>query len=335
MAERFEIQATTGAVHGGRLPSFNAYRLGPGVPVDPRLLTSGSPYIPCFFDQATSQLVFAELPPTIDLRQAAFAFVELHRQARALLAVSEEELHAAAARCPPGLPPIFIFNTSRCGSTLLHRAFNQVPQVSSLGELSFVDDLRRLAEDPSQRPRVIELMRSAYRIMMTRYGETVSFKQLAPCTSIADLHHAAFPTASCLFLYRNAMDWAASWQRFREANGIHDVDMQMWLQAMDAYVSCQTSGTPLTAIRYEEFNHRPEAILVALFERLRLPVDAVQAAMEVFAEDAQAGTELARVDGHPNAYRLTEAQRQSVTRQLARHEPPWPPAPLVDGTLSV
>ena len=43
---------------------------------------------------------------------------------------------------------------------------------------------------------------------------TIGFKFRHTCVESADLFHAAVPAAKHLFMYRNAIDWSASWRRF-------------------------------------------------------------------------------------------------------------------------
>ncbi|MEM0915212.1 MAG: sulfotransferase [Planctomycetota bacterium] len=335
MAERYEVLGTTRAVSGGALPAFEAYCLGEPASVDAEAIAAGPHVAPLFVDDVGGRVVFAEVPTTVDLRDEAFAFFGQHRHAKRLIAVSYDELRVVTAsyRTPQGL--VFVFNTSRCGSTLLHRAFNRVPGVSSLGELGFVNDLRRMANDPARRDLVVRLIRDAFTIAAAAYGGMVAFKHLAFCTAIADLHHAAFPDAELLFLYRNAIDWAASWQRILGRDGEHDINMGMWLDAMDDYTRCTGAGTPMTAMRYEDLATHPKATLTALLDRLGWPIDAVDAALSVFNHDAQAGTDLARVDGRPNPYRLNDDQRREVEHQLREHAPSWPIDPTLPGTLAV
>ncbi len=333
MASSAEVLHPIGTVNGAEPPTFTSFHLSEPSPVDASVISAGSSFVPLFLDDAAAQVVFAEVPESLDLRREAFAFVEAHRHAVRLVALSFDELTAVAANAAPPAQLVFVFNTSRCGSTLLHRVFNTVPRVSSIGELSIVADIERLARAVELRALAQRLLHDSLHVVAAAYGGTVSFKHLAGCTNIADLHHAAFPQASLLFLYRNALDWAASWQRFRERDGLHDAPMGMWLDAMDAYLRCRAAGTPISAVRYEDLVDVPAQTLDALFDVLGWTTRAIGPALGAFGRDAQAGTELARVNGGPNPYRLTPAQRTSVDEQLRRHRPRWDTAPMLDGTL--
>lgn len=331
MALAYDVVATRRDVTGAAPPTFHAFELSAPSPVDPAIVASNRSFVPLFLDRTATTVVFADVP--LDLPRQVFAFVEAHRAATRLIVVDPDELDEIAAPLPALRQPVFVFNTSRCGSSVLHRAFNAVPGVTSISELSVIADLAQLAHD--DRPLALRLLGSTLRITAAHYGGIAAFKHLAPCVRIADLHRLAFPDARLLFLYRNAFDWAASWQRFRELAGRHDVEMAMWLDAMDAAADAIEGGVSMTPLRYEDLDMTPGATVSALFELFGWPAAAVDEALRAFDSDAQAGTALARIDGRPNPYRLTAEQRRSVRRQLDAHRPSWDAAPVLPGTLRV
>ena len=63
---------------------------------------------------------------------APFYFVTQYETAQRLIAVPYDTLHQLAAECQ--IDPskiILVYSTGRCGSTLISRVFDQVPEVAS------------------------------------------------------------------------------------------------------------------------------------------------------------------------------------------------------------
>ena len=89
---------------------------------------------------------------------------------------------------------------------------------------------------------------------------------------------------------------------------------------MEWYLAQYAQGIPVLAVRYADLTAAREQVLSAVFTHCGLPVAAVAETLEVFAQDAQAGTLLARVNpAEGNQLRLSEAQLRDMTTILQRH----------------
>lgn len=192
-------------------------------------------------------------------------------------------------------------------------------------------------------------------------------------TQIIDLFQATFPQARSLFLYRDAIDFVRSFYRIATRDqapvptpvhelvaGFHhfmacdvtpllaclDPDttaastVQLltlwWMAAMEWYLAQQARGVTALAVRYDDLNDKKEQVLSAVFQHCGLPTEAVTRTLGVFAQDAQAGTPLARdVPDQGNQLQLDEMQRQEVLRILKRHPVLQTPDFVVPGTLHV
>lgn len=132
------------------------------------------------------------------------------------------------------------------------------------------------------------------------------------CTQIADLFDVAFPGASHLFMYRNAVDWTASFYRLMHRYGVLEtidasesatwlshyfgrpIDMGRlygaplpdvlsqaeslalsWLATMERYLTLYEQGVSFAAIRYEDLVAHPERMVSALFAHCGLAPDKV------------------------------------------------------------
>jgi hypothetical protein len=109
-----------------------------------------------------------------------------------------------------------------------------------------------------------------------------------------------------------------------------------WLAVMEWYLTQHERGIPALAVRYDDLNTHWEHIVTEVFKYCTLPTARVQETLGVFARDAQAGTELARDNPQEgNKLRLTDAQRNEVTRILQRHPVVRDSDFVVPGTLRV
>ena len=90
------------------------------------------------------------------------------------------------------------------------------------------------------------------------------------------------------------------------------------------------------AVRYDDLNTHREHVVSEVFAYCGLPTDRVQETLGVYGHDAQAGTALARDNPEEgNKLRLSDEQRNEVTRILQRHPVVKDFDFVVPGTLRV
>lgn len=171
-------------------------------------------------DLRTNLAWFVELPEGFDLSASAFAFLDQHTQARRVLRLPLDELEAVAERRPLPKHVVFVFSIGRCGSTLVSHVFNNCQNVWSLSEPTAFPRLIQQNFDVGQRldcPRenLVKLIRACTRLQFrppTASGlDVFAVKFHSQCLFQADLYHEAFPEASFVFLYRDAVGWTRSW----------------------------------------------------------------------------------------------------------------------------
>ena len=105
---------------------------------------------------------------------------------------------------------------------------------------------------------------------------------------------------------------------------------------MEWYLLMYAQGIPILAVRYDELNTYREQIVTEVFKYCGLPTGAVRETLGVFARDVQAGTELARDNPREgNKLRLSDEQRNGVTKILQRHPVVKDSDFVVPGTLRV
>jgi hypothetical protein len=192
-------------------------------------------------------------------------------------------------------------------------------------------------------------------------------------TQLMELFQASFPRVTNIFSYRDAFGFVRSLYRIltRDRNPAptpvdrfvarfrqlttYDVTSLLdcldpgttalsvpqfltvrWMATMEWYLAQQARGIPALAIRYDDLNSRREQVVSAMFQYCGLPTAAVPQALGAFAQDAQAGTPVARdVSDQGNQLQLSEEQYGEILRILKRHPVIQGPDFVVPGTLHV
>jgi hypothetical protein len=112
-----------------------------------------SPQISLYcLDAASSQAIFVELPAEVNLAAAPFVYQAQYEGAQRLFSLPYPSFLQLAESIETNLDRlILLFNHGRCGSTLLHHVFNQIPGVVSLSEpdgfIPFWSQASRLPSD--------------------------------------------------------------------------------------------------------------------------------------------------------------------------------------------
>jgi hypothetical protein len=302
-------------------------------------------------DDARGEALFVDTGEDVDLAGAPFFYLAQYRAARRLLAVPYDTLHALA----DGLPdprPIFVHSTGRCGSTLLSRALTAVPGVRSLSEPDVYSDLAMLRHwYPDRESDYGRLARSCTRIL-GRHTPTLAVKLRGGAIHLGDLLQKEYPAAHDLFLYRHAERWTESMHagftpslpgkralptflRYLEAQApllspyarrhgrrptLAESYALTWLSIMDRYVTLRDAGVPFLPVRYEELTAAPRETVLRILQWCELPTDGVDAVVETFATDSQAGTNLSRsARAATPVVPLTPEDYEQVRAVLAEH----------------
>ena len=354
----------------GGLASLDGFTLRDGGHIRSEIVIQHDHIAPYCLDHASRRLVLADLPPELDLSSGPFPLVDQKVSARRLIAVPYDELPQLADRVSPPDKLVFVFNSARAGSTLLHQIFNEMDGMVSFSELDFFTNLVSIAHRADDRSRLTDLLRQCVRLFAYPFADqTVAFKFRSDCVDIADLFHAAFPAARNIFLYRNAIDWSASWWRMHlEAGGPEVIDitdlradrahrtgrtthfdrvvhpaattapyylamLPIWLITIDAYLRHYERGVPFLALRYEDLDEHRDAMLAKVLDHVGLPRHGLAQALRGFEGDSQAGTALERKDGKPNQVTLNDSQVLTIVDILERQPTPLSPNVILPGTF--
>lgn len=295
------------------------------------------------------------------LRLIALPYDELVRQAQALPAVDDLVMIYMTGRCGSTLLS-HVFNE-----------LGDVISLSEPDVATQFVHLRRAggSRDAELRALLDATVRFLFKPTPVKASATAALKLRSEGTQLVDLYQATFPAAKNLFLYRDAVGWVASFYRVfvreglaapipldellsvykllfaydfadlagcldpgtREVSLIEQLTI-WWLATVEWYLAKRDQGFPFLAVRYTDLNERRESTLGGIFAHCGLPAASVARTLGAFERDAQAGTPLARE--HPtqgNPLRLSDAQREQITRMVRRHPRIGQPDAILPGTL--
>ena len=154
----------------------------------------------------------------------AFVYNTQFRHAVNLITVPIESLHQIAKEMPlPKIPIIHLANHGRCGSTLITKMFEAVPNSLSMSEPNAYTDLAEL----SRKGRLArsELVKLCYSISLcifkhasTRKSEVVFLKGQNVVTYVTDIMAEALPSIKQVYMYRDPLPTMRSWEKLYIAN---------------------------------------------------------------------------------------------------------------------
>ncbi len=259
-----------------------------------------SPY--CFdFDE---RKLFCVSTP--DIARATFFYQAQRQGARSVIKVPFDALPEA------GDSPALIFSVGRCGSTLLHKAF----EAAGVHAVSEPDYFTQAALHDPHDPALASLIARATRLL-----PYAVIKLRAECSNAAPLVAGAFRAPHVMFILRDAIDWAASVRRV-SGNGADAGGIAALLRALLSGLDNLTRHYDVRVCYYEEFRdltaNYVNALLAWMGSAARIRP---AAAAEIANRDAQEGSIVSRasVGDVPDdpAFRLAFRREWSKLRPAA------------------
>ena len=333
--------------HMGVITSLADFEWVAAQDIDAEILLTNPDFSLYCLDHERRRAVFAALPTGIDLSRVPFMYQAQFDHAEYLVALPYREFVQLAEQIPTiNSKLLCLHNIGRCGSTVLARALNEIDGLMSLSEPDVLTNFVSLRSLPRQEQ--IDLLQACLRWLcraaIVRDHDYIVIKFRNQAAGIMDLYLDALPSARHLFIYRNALDWLASFHRLhvkRAAPPIRYSRQQVieqqasyyqlpeaaieqfapasietycglegravgWLLMLGRYFELYESGADIAAIRYEDLHDNREQTLKRVLRQMNLPAQALTQALRAFNSDAQAGTKLARDAGRGNTLALPE-----------------------------
>lgn len=310
-------------------------------------------------DHARERAIFAALPADIDLSGTPFMYQAQFDKARSLVALPYADFLKLAEAIPFDERALLcLHNIGRCGSTVLARALNEIDGAITLSEPDALTNFVNLRAVPKRERG--DLLRACLRWLcrpaIVQDHRRIVIKLRNQATAVMGLHLETAPRALHLFMYRNVIDWLASFHRLRVKRGDGTrrypreqvIDQQAryygcpraqieqlahpsidsyrvlegraigWLFMLGQYLDLLDSGANVAALRYEDLQSDRDRLVLSVMKMMGLPQTELGAALRAFATDAQAGTKLARDGEQGNTLALPQDQQATVGRLLAR-----------------
>lgn len=174
---------------------------------------------PYCLDDERRQVIFVEMPMAFDSAMVGpFYFATQRKFARRLYSVPYEEFHRVCDNLGEMDMSrlVLLYNTSRCGSTLVSKAFDSMAGVQSISEPDMFTSLTHMAAeakgDSEKTKEIGRLAKSTARLLLflrgNRYPDRpiLALKFRFQVIHISHILKEVIPEARSMFLYRNAND---------------------------------------------------------------------------------------------------------------------------------
>lgn len=178
---------------------------------------------PYCLDDENQCVIFVETPMAFDCAMVGpFYFDTQRKVARRLFSIPYAEYNAVCAELQEAdfSKLILLYNTSRCGSTLVSKAFDSMANIQSISEPDMFTSMTHIAmeckEEAGKMAQLQELATSTARLLLVlrtrRYPDRpiLALKFRFQVINIAHMLKQAIPGASTMYLYRNCIDVADS-----------------------------------------------------------------------------------------------------------------------------
>ena len=153
-----------------------------------------------------------------------FMHVTQFEQAVTLISIPIEYFHRIADEIEKDdVKVLHITNHGRCGSTLMHRIFQSTTRTLSMGEpfalAALAEYTRQGYLSLDQQVRVCKsIFNSLLKHTSTRKVNSISIETCSTCIVIADVMATARPSLKQIYLYRQLMPFAHSWEKLQLVN---------------------------------------------------------------------------------------------------------------------
>jgi hypothetical protein len=286
-----------------------------------------SPHVtPYCIDLFGKGMVLVGVPEEVDLSTHPFVYEAQYRLAKRIYTIGLDDFNAASDQLPVPAHALLLHSTGRCGSTLLTRALNAIDGVSAFSEPDIFTQLAmsgRLS-DGVTRDAFVRLYRNCLKMFCRGSAGLFVLKFRSVVCEHADYLAAALPAAKSLFLYRNALDVAAStarimkrslsgWQLSERERRVwslmtpllatldpavdaYDLLASFWAGPVLRYLHLHEAMPWLGAMRYEELVSDGLGAVRAVLAGCGIHAGNLRALEQVFETDSQAESHLS-IDG--------------------------------------
>lgn len=307
------------------------------------------------FDLERQTALFVEVDDAEEMARAPFLYQGQYELARGLATIPISAFHTLAGRIDrPRDGFIFLHSVGRCGSTLLSKVMQAVPQTYSLSEPDEATQLGRFRATKQLSDEAISQLLYSSTMWRAkpaaRLFTSVALKCRSEVMVLADIFARLFPEDRHVFQYRDGISWMRTlfrgwpedvaiyddernrtmemnWAKSiplvneyrREDAPMNPIQIRMlaWVQCMEEYLVLRNAKVPTSAMRYEDLRDYPAGTLRAFFQALHIDDVNWSVIKEVLSRDSQAGTIYDREKRKSQTSELTPELVQDVIDLVA------------------
>jgi hypothetical protein len=251
--------------------------------------TAGLVFTPYAVDFEERTIVEVGVPRDLPPAQRPFFYLDQFHDAIALRHVPVRQAAELAPAQGDGAGHIFIFGIGRAGSTLVSKLLGATG-IASVSEPDILLDLGRGAA-PEQLGVDMATWRRLYSYSLARieahFGRpdrlAIKFRAQSSNRFHTRALHRLYPRARFLFLFRDPMEWSAS---FVTKFGF-EAETLKWLLAenLRSAAMLKEQGADLQIWRYEDIKAAPEAFLVKCSGHAALSLEGLAEVMNVDSQE--------------------------------------------------
>ncbi len=308
-------------------------------------------------NRETQEAVFVRTPAEVDLCKLPFFYMAQYDHAVELATIPLPEFHRLAKVIPlnePGL--IFVHSTGRCGSTLVSKAFEAVPQVLSLSEPDVLTQIvAEMDWDGTDEEEISALIDSSIRWQGKPAGlSAYSHVVIKPRSQVSEISHlmiGCFPRAKNVFLYRDARSWLKSiftlamrdqdtddievrrrWQdnlshlnsliRHYQSNEdpltVGESRILNWMKAMESYLAMLEQGVHIRSLNFADLIAAPLPCIKVLFAYCEVRPKEWDPVELALGRDSQEGSIFDRAELSALAYAIPTREIESAVALIQR-----------------
>ena len=350
------------------------FTCAPGRPIDPQAVLENPNITLYCLDPREKQAVFVETPEGVDVTHAPFMYIAQRRHAVAVVSVPFNRFHRLAeAVTLNDVQMVWVHSVGRCGSTLLSKALEAVPEVYSLPEPDVLTQLLELRPmDRSGDAEVSALIRSSVLCLFKHRPDRprprfFAIKPRSQVMELADLIYNEFPQSRNLFLYRDGLSWLTSVFRaflhdlpiedelfcrdmatyfvmihklvadeYDDAKPMSQAKLWIlgWVSIMERYLELHARGVPFCAARFEDLKRDPRGIVGALFEYCGIRLGDMGPVHDALRRDSQEGSRVAQENVKQASYQMPQKYLDEAAAIIASRPMLTGPGMRVPDTLA-
>lgn len=165
--------------------------------------------------------------------EVAFMYISQYEKALKIITLPIESFHLIASQIPiPKAPLLHIANHGRCGSTLMYRVFQGIPNTLSMSEPYSLVALAEYSRNgrltkKQLRTMCISIIKCIIKHASHRQSELVCLGAWSVSIYVADVLFDVWPTMKHIYLFRQPVPCTRSWEKLQIVNNWSEMTVDL------------------------------------------------------------------------------------------------------------